>query len=1130
MTMMRLKRGPLTEQHRPFSNDQSQRLEALDPSSSFIVQAPAGSGKTELLIQRYLTLLAMVKFPESVVAVTFTRKAAGEMRHRIVDALQKAVHEPPTEGHKKQTWELCRRVLARDHELGWQLISHPTRMRIQTIDSLCGMLVGQMPWLSRMGASASPEEKAEHLYRKAARLTIELLSGLDSRGAAVERLLRHLDNNVGTVERLLTGMLMSRDQWLRHIFPHRGSADLRPVIESAMRQIISEELKVVRSKFPPELVSETIRFVNFAAANLSHENPLSDLASCGGLRDLPGTDFEKLNQWRGIAELLLTNAGSRRKVVNKNTGFPSTPECAEEKKRCVEMAFPEGFLSALHGVRSLPPAEFTESQWEVLNALTELLPVAVAQLKVVFQNAGNVDFTEVSQAASRALGTRDNPTDLAFSLDCRIQHLLVDEFQDTSQSQFELLEKLISEWQPGDGRTLFLVGDPMQSIFGFRNAEVALFMKARDMGVANVRPTPLTLSVNFRSNDGIVNWVNQALGEAFPEKEDILRGAVTYKKSVAARVGSSPSAVEIHPFFDKDGDGEARTVVEIIQRTRRGRQDGTIAVIVRARTHLLNIVNALRSSGEKFRAVEIDSLGTRSVVQDLLALTAALIHLGDRNAWLSILRAPWCGLTLADLESLAGGDFQSAIWSLLTDNDRRSQLSMDGQLRMNRIVAILSEALEQRGRLPLRRWVEATWMALGGPACLKDPTDLEDASSYLDLLEASASGIDLLDAKRFVDDVQSLFARPDSQSDGKLQLLTIHKAKGLEFDTVILPGLGRIAKSDASQLLLWLEYLDSSEKSRLLFAPIKESGTKSDPAYAYVRKIKAEKTANESMRLLYVAATRARSNLHLLGHTEIEPESGLVKEPDSRSLLKRFWPAAASVFQRAAESRVTPSIANDSLEPSPIPPGIPLRRLSNRWQSVPPPPDIEWQSFAAGDIPDNDEISDRVLFDWATDLQRHVGIVVHAMLQNAGDGEQFENCVSTISAALTAEGLYGDRLREGIARVEKALRSTATDERGKWILRRHIEDQREFALCGLVGHRVRYFKLDRTFVDDGIRWIIDYKSGPHQGGDLEAFLNSEQERYRPQLENYARLMKLMDSRPIRMGLYFPMLQSWREWN
>jgi len=138
--------------------------------------------------------------------------------------------------------------------------------------------------------------------------------------------------------------------------------------------------------------------------------------------------------------------------------------------------------------------------------------------------------------------------------------------------------------------------------------------------------------------------------------------------------------------------------------------------------------------------------------------------------------------------------------------------------------------------------------------------------------------------------------------------------------------------------------------------------------------------------------------------------------------------------------------------------------------------------------------------------------------------------VSTIAAALAAQGLSGDRLRDATARVEKALTATVADERGRWILRGHSEDQREYSLCVVVSGRVRRFTLDRTFVDDtGVRWIIDYKTGSHEGGNLEAFLDSEQERYRPQLENYARLMARMDSRPIRMGLYFPMLQAWREW-
>jgi len=1112
--------------------DHDQRLAALDPASSFIVQAPAGSGKTELLIQRYLTLLATVQFPESIVAVTFTRKAAGEMRHRVVDALRKAAQDaPPEKAHERQTWELCRRVLAHDHELEWRLVSHPSRLRIQTIDSLCGMLVGQMPWLSRMGAGASPEDKSEYLYREAARTTVELLRNEDSRGAAIERLLKHLDNNVGVLENLLTGMLRNRDHWLRHIVPNMGSSELRPALQSAMRRIVSDELEIIRALFPSELISETMDLVNFATRNLSLNGSQSDLLHCSGLQSLPASGHESVAQWRGLAELILTKSGDRRKKLDVNTGFPPKPDCKAEKARCLALEFPAEFLSALHGVRMLPPVEFSESQWEVLGALIELLPVAAAQLKVVFQTEGKVDFTEVAHAASIALGTRDNPTDLAFSLDCRIQHLLVDEFQDTSQSQFELLEKLTSEWSPGDGRTLFLVGDPMQSIYGFREAEVALFLKARDQGVADIRLTPLELKVNFRSTAGIVAWVNNALGEAFPAQEDMFRGAVTYKSSVAFEMGSQSKAVEIHPFFDNSMESEAESVVAIIRKTRSDNPTGTIAVIVRARTHLPAIVNALRVAKEKFKftAVEIDKLGMRSVVQDLLALTAALLHFGDRKAWLSVLRAPWCGLTLSDLQMVVGNDFQSMIWELLNDDARIAGLSDDGRVRAIRVKQILATVLEQRGRLPLRRWVEAAWIALGGPACLENETGLEDASAYLDLLESSAAGIDLRDPKRFIDDVDGLFARPDTQSDGRLQLLTIHKAKGLEFDTVILPGLGRHSRSDAPRLLLWLEYMDRSENAQLLLAPIKQVGTDCDLTYAYVRRIQAARTANESMRLLYVAATRARAHLHLLGHTEIDLKSGTVKEPDSRTLLKRFWHAASPTFENAAELHIQTMV--EKSEALPLPPkGIPLRRLSAAWRAVPFPPDLDWRPAAAIAILDDAAGRDHVSFEWATDLQRHVGIVVHAMLQNADESDDFETRASTISAALSAQGLSGDRLREGMLRVERALRATMADERGRWILRRHTDDQREYSLCGIVGGRVRHFVLDRTFVDDaGIRWIIDYKTGSHEGGNLEAFLNSEHQRYRPQLENYASLISRLDSRPIRMGLYFPMLQAWREW-
>ena len=117
------------------ASDAAARKQALDPHESFIVQAPAGSGKTELLTQRYLVLLAQAAHPEEVVAITFTRKAANEMRERVLGALDAARHTPrPESTHKASTWELARTVIECDTALAWQLIANPSRLRIHTID------------------------------------------------------------------------------------------------------------------------------------------------------------------------------------------------------------------------------------------------------------------------------------------------------------------------------------------------------------------------------------------------------------------------------------------------------------------------------------------------------------------------------------------------------------------------------------------------------------------------------------------------------------------------------------------------------------------------------------------------------------------------------------------------------------------------------------------------------------------------------------------------------------------------------------------------------------------------------------------------------------------------------------
>src|SRR5467141_1464292 len=711
--------------------DATARERALDITSSFIVQAPAGSGKTDLLVKRYIKLFDVVEKPEEILAITFTIKAAAEMKARITKTLEKGD------------------------------ISH--RLGIQTIDAFCAGLTRQMPVLSRFGAQpAIVEDAAEH-YREAASRTLIDLS------PQVERVLAHLDNNVETATSLIAAMLAKRDQWLRKT----GAAPTRAELEKS-------------------LASERKRLL--AQAKRLHPKSSAEWAA------------EKLTKgftWR--------KADPEAQALSGN----------------------EELRQALQALLCMPPERYSDAQWEALEAILKLLPLATAHLKLVFAERGEADFTEFVQAAVRALGTAEAPSDLLLALDYRIKHILVDEFQDTSISQWELLERLTAGWEEGDGRTLFVVGDPMQSIYRFREAEVALFLHARREGLGNVRPEPLTLTTNFRSQGKLVEFFNSAFPRIFPAEPDESLGAVPYSAATPNDPALPGEAVTWHNPPDRKG--EAETIIHILRAA-----EGRSAILVRRRDALADIVPALKAAGIRYRSIEIERLGEKQVVQDLYALARSLSHLGDRVAWLSILRAPWCGLSLQQLYDIAAPSRHATIWELIKDD-----------LFLERFTRILAPAIANRGRGTLRERVEGVWLALRGPACVEAATPLEDAETFLDELEKLEHAGAIEDPAALAGRLENLYALPDvAAGDDDLQIMTIHKAKGLEFDTVIVPGLDRGPGRSDPPLFLWKEIATGG----LLLAPIKETGTDKDLAYNYLKDLDADAEDTEASRLLYVAA------------------------------------------------------------------------------------------------------------------------------------------------------------------------------------------------------------------------------------------------------------------------------------
>jgi ATP-dependent helicase/nuclease subunit A len=307
--------------------DKDNRRRALD-MASFIVEAPAGAGKTELLTQRFLRLLATVDEPEEIIAITFTRKAAGEMRQRIQESLH-AAHAGvlPDAEHKRITFDLACKALARSAECGWQLETQPGRLRLTTIDALCSSLARQMPLLSRFGAQPSVAEDARRHYDEAARRALDHLEDNDAHAQNVAIALGYLDNDVTRLVSLLADMLARREQWREIAQLEQPEA----AIEDAVCALVNEELALIATTLNDAWQSRLMPLARFATAQLGE-------ADDGVLLDWAEPLFPDVTQlaaWRALADLLLTQKNEPRKTVTvKKTVFLQARNSRRKRMQC----------------------------------------------------------------------------------------------------------------------------------------------------------------------------------------------------------------------------------------------------------------------------------------------------------------------------------------------------------------------------------------------------------------------------------------------------------------------------------------------------------------------------------------------------------------------------------------------------------------------------------------------------------------------------------------------------------------------------------------------------------------------------------------------------------------------------
>ena len=1059
--------------------DAANRLKALD-LQSFIVEAPAGAGKTELLTQRYLKLLAVVEEPEEIIALTFTNKAATEMRNRILTSLEAAQNKTPVDAaHKQVTRELANSALQHAKNRGWQLLTQPSRLRIETIDAMCSGLARQMPLLSRFGGQPLVTDDATLHYKEAALRTLAQIAHETSLQDTVSTALSFMHNDVEKLSALLANMLAKRDQWLPLTNEHAAldAENIAAQILTTLQYCIEDELKIALDAFPAAYQTMLMPALRFAASHVETDNPLTLLIDW----QQPLTEnANDLSHWIIVADFLLNQDGEFRKTGGMNVKYGFPKDHPDKKTHVETFATVTELISnpaPLHSLRALPLLNADDNQQNslIVQAFAQLLQLAAAHLWTVFQAANEVDFVAIAQSAISALENEHGATDLAMKLDYKISHLLVDEFQDTNPTQMALIKQLTQGWEPHDGRTLFCVGDPMQSIYRFRKADVSLFLQATEFGIGHVPLMPLKLTRNNRSHPQIVDWINHTFDSIFPADDNVAQAAISYRKFISTKPNVEDEGVFVHPIVvESDEDSETAKLVEagyvadLIMQERLKNSEQKIAVLVRSRSHLRELVSEIRRHHPhlKFQALEIEALNQRQTVQDALSLTRALLHRADRVHWLALLRAPWCGLTLADLHALAADNHFSSIWQLMHDENRVQTLSTDGQTRLLHVRGVLDDTLAEQGRMPLRRWIESTWLKLGGAHTLISAGDNRDVQAFFDLVEKLSLG-NALDFTQLDTAMQKLYAKPDIDANDKLQFLTIHGAKGLEFDCVILPALNRPPRNADSPLMLW-EELQIDGKMQLLAAPYAKKSKASASLYDYIKQLETARINNETARLLYVAATRSMRKLHLIGTVKFN-DKGLA--PAKRTLLELLWPKLGAEFNNVAISVNANQAIQKLSEFTPK-----LVRLA-----APVMPEILSQ-FTTNKPKFNVQPTSKTLVA-APNLAADAGTLAHVYMEMIANSDLSDWPASRIEARVPAmrfcllqKGYAEKDVNVQITHIVNALIKTSTSPQGLWMLAPRPNRQAELSISALDENaEPQEHRIDLTFIDNNERWIIDYK-------------------------------------------------------
>jgi ATP-dependent helicase/nuclease subunit A len=842
------------------ARDARARLLAIDPTRNVALEASAGTGKTRVLVDRYVGLLLAGVKPRNILAITFTRKAAAEMRRRILDDLTKRHRE------KTMTDTLWREIRESAADIA-----------ISTIDAFCLALLREFPLEADVdpGFELADETETPRLIAEALDRALRIGRGLAVTRQEVALLFGELGEYRlrDGLARLLDRRLVAADAlngFLRH------SPDV--TVEKAVFMLLSR-LRAGFAAVPggfEGLVATGPMDDGFelAATDLNALLQAAHVEPDGSTGPAPAPAAIQALLER-VRDYFLTQKGEPRKRVDARIAdFRSRTEY--DRHNAAVVAFGPYLVDALEVYRR-------DINVVLARAVRQLFAITLEQYRKTLRTHGVLDFSDVLERTLALLSQMEEFSRSRFKLESRYQHVLVDEFQDTSRAQWRLVELLVKSWAEGSGvgsgalaPTIFVVGDRKQSIYGFRDAEVAVLDEAGRY-ITALRPgahARMAITRSFRSVAPLLAFSNDlfSLVKKNPDRLDAFRygdddrfplADVTTVANEVIGIAAATSDIE---QAEAVADEIARLIADsVVVRDRdsgmhRAARPGDIAILFRTReTHKL-YEDALARRRVPYYVYKGLGFFDADEIKDVLALLGFLARPDSQLRAAAFLRSRFIRLSDAGLAALAPGlvaairdEQRPTAYGSLDDADRvRLDLVREAVPRW-----LMAVDREPPAELLDRIIAESAYVAeLAGAAFRQARENLKKLRTLVRRIQNR--GYATLD--RIVEHFAALVAGGDESNAivdavDAVNLMTTHAAKGLEFPIVFVVNVSRGSGGglDAIRIVPSVAGPDGDAGASVAVGDHLSDADKDADA----------KEIEETKRLLYVAVTRARDRLYL---------------------------------------------------------------------------------------------------------------------------------------------------------------------------------------------------------------------------------------------------------------------------